>query len=62
MLLTGLAFPGLLSLFSYRTQNPLPGDDPPIMGWALPTCSLIEKNAIWLNLMETFPHGRLLPL
>ena len=38
-----LAFHGLLSLLSYRTQPASPGMAPPTMGWALPHQSQIGK-------------------
>jgi hypothetical protein len=47
-----LAFPGLLSLLSYRTQDNQPRDGTTFDG----------ENALQLDPMEAFPQGRLLSL
>ena len=52
-----LASPDLLSLLSYRTQDHQPRDGTTHHGWLITNC-----NALQLDLMESFPQLRLLPL
>jgi len=56
-----LASPGLLSLFSYKTQDHQPRDGTTHNGLG-PLSLITEKNALQLDLMEAFPQLRLLPL
>jgi hypothetical protein len=51
------ASPGLFSLLSYRTQDYQLRDSTTHPPW-----SLIEKNALQLDLLEAFPHLKLLSL
>jgi hypothetical protein len=55
-----LAFPGLLSLLSYRTKTASPGMVPPTRG--LPPPITNWENALQLDLMEALPQLKLLSL
>ena len=62
MLLDWLASPGLLTLPPYRIQDHQLRDSPAYQGLGPPPLTTNWENAFQLDLMESFPQLRLLPL
>jgi hypothetical protein len=57
-----LAFPGLLSLLSCRTQDYPPKDGTTRKGLGPPSLITNWENALQLDLMKPFPQGQVLSL